>query len=97
MLIALLGPALAAEPVQPRRRRIAETSSRRPIPLELVDAIQRHIEAVAALVLDHRDFDRALLDEDGLDPTIDPDAVLEMHDVVAALERIVSTRAMPLL
>ena len=57
------------------------------IALELIDAVQRHVEPIAALVLDDRDLDRALSDEDRLDAAIDPDAVLEVHDVVAVLER----------
>ena len=65
----------------------SETSSRRAIALELVDAVERNVEPVAALVLDDRDLDRALAHEDRLDAAIDPDAVLEMHDVVARLER----------
>jgi hypothetical protein len=84
--VALLRPPLAAEAMQPRRRRIRGDIARRPIPLELVDAVEWHVEAVATLVLDHRHFDRALLDEDRLDPAVDPDAVLEMHDVVATPE-----------
>src|SRR3954471_6541331 len=55
--------------------------------LQLVAAIERHVEAIAALVLHDGDLDRALPDEDRLDAAIDPDAVLEMHDVVAVLER----------
>ena len=62
------------------------TVSRGAIALELVDSVQGDVESVAALVLDHSDFDRALPDEDRLDAAIDADAVLEMHDVVAQLE-----------
>ena len=86
-LLALRRPALSAELVQARRRRILGDVVGRAIPLELVDAIERHVEPIAALVLDDRDFDRALPDEDRLDAAIDADAVLEMHDVVAVLER----------
>ena len=85
--LALLPPALAAEPVQPRRRRVLGDVVGRAVLLELVDAIERHVEPIAALVLDDRDFDRALPDEDRLDAAIDPDAMLQMHDVVAVLER----------
>src|ERR1700722_1646410 len=68
------------------RRRIGGDVARRPIPLELIDTIERDIEPVPALVLDHRHLDGARLDEDGLDPPIDPDAVLEVDDIVARLE-----------
>ena len=80
-LFALLSPAPSAEPVQARRRCIVRDVARRAIALELVDAIERDVESVAALVLDDRDFDRALADEDRLDAAIDADAVLEVHDV----------------
>ena len=85
--VALLRPALAAELVQPRRRRVVGDVVGGAIALELIDAVQRHVEPVAALVLDDGDLDRALADEDRLDAAIDADAVLEMHDVVARLER----------
>ena len=81
------GPAPAAELVQARRRRILGDVVARPIALELIDAVQRNVEPIAALVLDDRHLDRALSDEDRLDAAIDPDAVLEMHDEIARLER----------
>src|SRR5580765_541837 len=73
--------------MEARRRRLGADVVRRAVPLDLIDAIERHVEAIAALVLDDRDFDCALADEHLLDPAIDTDTVLEMNDVVAWLER----------
>ena len=52
----------------------------------LIDAIERNIESVAALVLDDGDLDRALTDEDRLDAAINPYAMLEMDDEITRLE-----------
>src|SRR5439155_777263 len=81
-LVALPRPRRRAQPVQPRWRRLAV--SRRPVRLELVEAIQRHVEAGAAFVLDYGDLEAATFrpNRDGLDATVNPDAVLEMdHEV----------------
>ena len=55
----------------------------RAIALQLVETIERHVEPIAALVLEHRDFDDAALDGDRGDAAIDADAVVEVHHVVA--------------
>ena len=86
-LVALRSPALAAELVEARRRRVAAHIVGRAVALDLIDAIERHVEPVAALVLDDRHLDRALAHEHLLDAAIDADAVLEMHHVVARFER----------
>ena len=72
--------------MQPRRRLVAVVAGRA-IALELVEAVERDVEPVAALVLDDRDFERRLADEDRLDAAVDPDAVVEVDDVVARGER----------
>ena len=79
-------PGGAAQPVDPRRRPFA-VLARRPIPLELVEPIERHVEPVAAFVLHDRHLDGGLADHDRLDAAIDPDAVIEMDHVVADGER----------
>src|SRR5207253_917314 len=91
-LVALPLPRRRAQPVEPPRRRLAVT--RRPVRLELVEPIQRDVEAGAAFVLDHGDLETATLRADGdrLDPTVDPDAVLEMDHEVAAPQDRKSTR-----
>ena len=83
----LLRPLLATEPVQARRRRVLAHGVGGTIALDLVEPVQGDVEAVAPLVLDHRDLDRALFDDDRLHPAVDADAVLEMDDVVPRLER----------
>ena len=85
--IALLLPPASAELVQPRRRRVVADVHGGAIALDLVEPVERHVQPVTAFVFDHRDLDRALAHEDLLDAAVDPDAVLEMHDVVAGLER----------
>ena len=85
-LVALLRPPPAAELVQPRRYGIGPRFGG-PVPLDLVDAVERHVEPVAPLVLDDRHLDGALAHEHALDPAIDPDPVLEVDYVVAGLER----------
>ena len=52
-LVALLRPPLAAELVQPRRRRVLAHVGGRAVALQLVDAIEGDVQPVAALVLDH--------------------------------------------
>src|SRR6185369_159945 len=84
--IALLRPPLAAKLVQPRRRRVVGDVVGRAVALELIDPVQGYVEAIASLVLDDGDLDRALPDEDRLDAAVDADAVLEMDDEVAWLE-----------
>src|SRR2546423_3379371 len=86
-LVPLRCPAFSAQGVQARRWRFGGYVGRRSIPLDLVDAVERNVEPVAALVLDDGNFDRALAHEHLLDPAIDANAVLEMDDVVARLER----------
>ena len=86
-LVALRSPSFSAEGVEPRRRCVGGDIGRRSIALDLIDAVQRNIEPIAALVFDDGDFDCALAHEDLLHTPIDPDAVLEVHDIVAGLER----------
>src|SRR2546423_8205748 len=59
----------------------------RSIALDLVDAVKRHVEAIAGFVLDDRDFDGALAYIDLLDAAIDTHTVLEVNYVIARLER----------
>jgi hypothetical protein len=84
--ITLLLPAAAAELVKARWRRVVAGRWRRAISLDLVEAIQRDVQPVAALVFDHGDFHHALAHEDLLDAAVDPDAVLEVDDKVAGPE-----------
>src|SRR4051812_14321295 len=86
-LVALRLPAFSAECVEARRRCLGCDVVGGAIALDLVDAIERDIEAVAALVLDYGDFNRALLNEHLLDAAINTDAVLEMDDEISGLER----------
>src|SRR5439155_10514349 len=86
-LLALLAPALSSQLVQSRRRAVLRDIGCGAIPLELIDAIQRDIEAVAPLVFDDGDLDGALADEDRHDAAVDADAVLEVHDVVTLAQR----------
>ena len=72
--------------MDPRRWPVAILLGRA-IALELVQAIERYVEAVSSLVLDHGDFHGGCADRDRLDPPIDPDAVIEMDDVVALDQR----------
>ena len=55
--VALLRPPLSADLVQLGGRFIRARVLRAAIPLELVDAVERHVEPVAALVLDDRHLD----------------------------------------
>src|SRR4051812_18120878 len=73
--------------MESRWRRFGADVVSRAIPLDLIDAIKRNVEAIAALVLDDGDFDRALAEKDFLHTAIDPDTVLEVDDVIAGLER----------
>ena len=86
-LVALLAPLATAQLMQARRRTVRADVAGRAIPLHLIDAIERHIQPIAALVLDHGHFHRAFADEDRRHAAIDADAVFEMNDEVAALQR----------
>src|SRR5687768_4078028 len=57
------------------------------VPLDLIHPIKGDVEPVAALIFDDRNFNGALADEHLLDAAIDPDAVLEVDDVITGLER----------
>jgi len=54
---------------------------------DLVDSVEGDVEAVASLVFDHGDFNRALAHKHRFHTAVNPYPVLEMHDVVARLER----------
>src|SRR5687767_10069574 len=84
--IALLRPSLSAELVQARRGGVSVRIPGGAVPLDLADAIERHVEPVTALVFDDRDLHGARADEDRLEPPIDADAVLEVHDEVPGFE-----------
>ena len=58
-----------------------------PVLLDLVEAIQRYVEPVAPLVLDHCDLDRRLAMEDSRHAAVDADPVVEVDHIVARLER----------
>src|SRR5689334_69394 len=73
--------------MKPRRRSVGGDVVSRSIPLDLIDAIEWDVEAIAALILDDRHFDGALAHEHLLHSAIDADAMLEMNDVIAGLER----------
>ncbi|OLC05575.1 MAG: hypothetical protein AUH46_02205 [Gemmatimonadetes bacterium 13_1_40CM_70_15] len=60
----------------------------RAVGLELVEAIQRDVESVAALVLEHRHIQRPVADGDRLQPAVNADAVLQMDHVAAERERL---------
>src|SRR6266581_480077 len=64
-------------------------AGRGPVRLELIQAIQRYVQPGPALVLYDGHLERPALrsHRDRLDPAVDPDAVLEMHHVIAGLER----------
>src|SRR5207244_11259284 len=49
-LVALRSPPFSAEGVEPRRRCVGGDIGRRSIALDLIDAVQRNIEPIAALV-----------------------------------------------
>src|SRR6185503_10195000 len=85
--VALLRPALPAERMEPGRGRVTRDVGCGSIPLDLVDAIKRDIQPIAALVLDHRRFDGAFPEEHFLNSAIDPNSVLEMDDVITRRER----------
>src|SRR5207244_1379229 len=89
-LVTLPLPRSGAELVETRCRRHAIAIRGGAIGLELVEAVQRHIETVTALVLDDRDLERAAVGAhgDGLDTPIDADAVLQVHHEVTRLERL---------
>src|SRR5690606_8339425 len=76
--IAHLPPGAAAQLVEARRWAIAvvRTST---ISLELVESIQRHVEAIAALGLEHRSLDRRTCLRDRGAPAVDPGTVNRVH------------------
>ena len=78
-------PGIAAEFVEARRRVVAIFIGG-PIPFQLVETVKRDVEPVTAFVLDDRDLERRLADLDRGDPAIDPDAVIEVNDVVPPLQ-----------
>ncbi len=86
-LVSLPLPRRRAEPVQPRRRRVPIGCG--PVRLELIQPVQRHVQAGPALVLYDGHLEGPALRPDGdrLDPAVDPDAVLEMDHVIAGPER----------
>ena len=53
------------------------------IAFELVEPVERHVEPVAAFVLDDGHLQRGFARGDRLDSAVDADSVLEVHDVVA--------------
>src|SRR5262245_22842933 len=53
------------------------------VALELVQAVERHVEPIAALVLHDRHLEGGLADHDRLNAAVDADAVVEVHHVVA--------------
>src|SRR5438105_4130772 len=73
--------------MEPRGRRLGADVVGGPIPLDLIDAIERDVEPIATLVLDDGDLDGALAHEHLLHTAVNPDAVLEMHHVISGLER----------
>ena len=85
--LALLLPAIPTELVQTGRRRVCRHIAGTAIAFDLIDAVQRHVQSIATFVLDDGRFDRTFAHEDFFNPAIDPDPVLQMHDVVAGLER----------
>ena len=78
-------PGGGSQAVQLGRRGVAVAA--RAVRLELVQPVQRDVQAVPALVLDDRDLEGALADRNRLHAPVDPDAVLEVDDVVPRLER----------
>ena len=85
--LLLRGPAPAAEFVEAGRGEIVGDIAGGAVLLDLVEPIERDVESVAPLVLDHRDLDGGLAVEDRGHAAVYPDAMLEMHHVVARLER----------
>ena len=57
-----------------------------PIPFQLVEPVERDVEPVTAFVLDDRDLERRLANLDRGDPALDPDAVIEVNDVIPPLK-----------
>ena len=80
-------PGRRAEAVQLGRRSVSV--ARRAVRFELVQAVERHVEAVAAFVFDDRHLERPPFGahRDRLDPAVPADTVLEMDHVVARLQR----------
>src|SRR3954463_6614443 len=72
--------------MEARRRRFRGNVVGRAITLDLIDAVERDVEAIAPLILDDGNFDRALAEENLLHAAIDSDAVLEMDDIISGLE-----------
>ena len=82
--------------MQARRRRVRPVLAARPVRLQLVEAVQRHVETITALVLDDGDVERALPHDNRLQAAVDADAVLQVHHVVARLQRARGRGARPL-
>ena len=91
-LVALALPGGGAELVQPRGLggRPAVPVRGGPIRLELVQTVQRYVQPVSPFVLDDRHLEAAAVGthRDRLDAAIDADPVLQVHHVVAHLERL---------
>ncbi|OLE61149.1 MAG: hypothetical protein AUG10_02365 [Gemmatimonadetes bacterium 13_1_20CM_2_70_10] len=85
-------PGRGPEPVQPRRRRVGAAVAARAVRLQLVEAVQRHIEAIASLVFDGGHVECALPHRDRLQAAVNTDAVLQVHHVVARTQRAGSRR-----
>ena len=86
-LVPLTLPRRGAQAVQLGGRGISVP--RRAIRLQLIQPVQRDVEPVAPFVFDHRHFERPALraHRDRLDPAVQPDPVLEVHHIVALLQR----------
>src|SRR5215212_369028 len=84
--IALLSPSLPTERMQSRRRIVRRYVGRGSESFDLIDSIQWNVQSRAALVFDHRGFNRALAHKDFFYTAIDADAVLEMNHIVAGCE-----------
>jgi hypothetical protein len=75
--------------VESRRRAVAVLAGGA-IALELVEAVERDVQPVAALVFDDRDLERAAPHRDRVDPAVDADAVIQVDDVVAVTSALVT-------
>jgi hypothetical protein len=73
--------------VETRWRGVAVNVAGRPVSFDLIDSVERDVQPIATLVLDDRDFNRALADEDRLEAAVDANSVLEVDDEVAGFER----------
>ena len=72
---------MAAEPIELRRALAAR------VLLDLVQAVDGQVELVAAGVLDDREIDADAADQLAFEAEVAADAVLDVDDVVARLER----------